>query len=292
MEEMWAVIRSYLGGIYLPELKWADVLDILIIAYILYHLFLWIKTSRAWTLLKGILVLALFMLIAEVLKMNTILWITHNLINVFLLALVILFQPELRSALDELGRKNFLSKLFKSVNPRNTDETNLSDRTIYELVKTASKLGKDKTGALIVLENETPLGEYVKTGIHIDAVVTQQLLINIFEKNTPLHDGAVIVQKNRVTAATCYLPLTSSPDVAKALGTRHRAGIGISEVTDSMTIIVSEETGGVSVAYRGSLYQDLDEDGLRKQLTKLQKESESTSTRILRRRGGLKNEQD
>ncbi len=286
MEELWAVIRSYLGGIYLPEIKWADILDILIIAYILYHLFLWIKTSRAWTLLKGIIVLALFMLIAEIFKMNTILWITHNLINVLLLALVILFQPELRGALDELGRKNFVTRIFSSMNTKNAEEKGLSDRTIYELVKTCTKLGKDKTGALIVIEQDTPLGEYVSTGIQIEAVVTQQLLINIFEKNTPLHDGAVIIQKNRVTAATCYLPLTASKDVTKDLGTRHRAGIGISEVTDSMTIIVSEETGGISVAYRGTLYQELDEDGLRRQLSKLQTSADEKSTRILKRKGG------
>lgn len=291
MEELWAIIRSYLGGIYLPEIKWTDVLDILVIAYILYHLLLWIKTSQAWTLLKGILVLALFMLIAELANLNTILWIARNLVNVFLLALVILFQPELRRALDELGRKNFVSRFLSSVNTKNMEEKSLNDRTIYELVKTAVRLGKDKTGALIVLEHDTPLGEYINTGISIDAVVSQQLLINIFEKNTPLHDGAVIVQKNRVVAATCYLPLTASKDIAKTLGTRHRAGIGISEVSDSMTIIVSEETGGISVAYRGSLYQDLDEDGLRRQLLKLQTVKEDKGTRkLVLRRGGEHNE--
>lgn len=291
MEELWAIIRSYLGGIYLPEIKWTDVLDILVIAYILYHLLLWIKTSQAWTLLKGILVLALFMLIAELANLNTILWIARNLVNVFLLALVILFQPELRRALDELGRKNFVSRFLSSVNTKNMEEKSLNDRTIYELVKTAVRLSKDKTGALIVLEHDTPLGEYINTGISIDAVVSQQLLINIFEKNTPLHDGAVIVQKNRVVAATCYLPLTASKDIAKTLGTRHRAGIGISEVSDSMTIIVSEETGGISVAYRGSLYQDLDEDGLRRQLLKLQTVKEDKGTRkLVLRRGGEHNE--
>ena len=291
MEELWAIIRSYLGGIYLPEIKWTDVLDILVIAYILYHLLLWIKTSQAWTLLKGILVLALFMLIAELANLNTILWIARNLVNVFLLALVILFQPELRRALDELGRKNFVSRFLSSVNTKNMEEKSLNDRTIYELVKTAVRLGKDKTGALIVLEHDTPLGEYINTGISIDAVVSQQLLINIIEKNTPLHDGAVIVQKNRVVAATCYLPLTASKDIAKTLGTRHRAGIGISEVSDSMTIIVSEETGGISVAYRGSLYQDLDEDGLRRQLLKLQTVKEDKGTRkLVLRRGGEHNE--
>ncbi|MEE3399153.1 MAG: diadenylate cyclase CdaA [Eubacterium sp.] len=292
MKAIWTFIQTYLEGVYFPDIKWADVLDILIIAYILYHLFLWIKTSRAMTLLRGILVVAVFLAFASIAKLNTILWIAKNLINVILLALVILFQPELRRALDELGRKNFFSKFFRSMNLKNNEEKNLSDKTIYELVKTAVQLSKDKTGALIVVEHDTPLGEYINTGISIDAVVTQQLLINIFEKNTPLHDGAVIIKDNRVVAATCYLPLTDNGSLEKNLGTRHRAGLGISEVTDSMTIIVSEETGEVSIAYRGQLYKALDEDGIRRKLSMIQRIRDDRPSRRRIKKGGLKVEQE
>ncbi|MBP3718412.1 MAG: diadenylate cyclase CdaA [Eubacterium sp.] len=288
MEAISTFIHTYLSGIYFPDLKWTDVLDIIIIAYIIYHLLLWVKTSRAWTLVKGVVVVALFLIFAAIVKLNTILWIAKNLINVFLLAIVVLFQPELRRALDELGRKNIISRFFSSFASKNNDEKALNDKTIYELVKTSVQLAKDKTGALIVIEHDTPMGEYIDTGIKLESVVSQQLLINIFEKNTPLHDGAVIIQKNRVAAATCYLPLTDNKNIAKSLGTRHRAGLGISEVSDSMTIIVSEETGSISVAYKGQLYQDLDEDGLRRQLTKLDppKEEKPAVTSILRKGGG------
>ena len=194
--------------------------------------------------------------------------------------------------MDELGRKNFFSKVFRSMNLKNNEEKNLSDKTIYELVKTAVQLSKDKTGALIVVEHDTPLGEYINTGISIDAVVTQQLLINIFEKNTPLHDGAVIIKDNRVVAATCYLPLTDNGSLEKNLGTRHRAGLGISEVTDSMTIIVSEETGEVSIAYRGQLYKALDEDGIRRKLSKIQRIRDDRPSRRRIKKGGLKVEQE
>ena len=292
MKAIWTFIQTYLEGVYFPDIKWADVLDILIIAYILYHLFLWIKTSRAMTLLRGILVVAVFLAFASIAKLNTILWIAKNLINVILLALVILFQPELRRALDELGRKNFFTRFFKSMNQKNNEDKGISDRTIYELVKTAVQLSKDKTGALIVIEHDTPLGEYINTGISIDAVVTQQLLINIFEKNTPLHDGAVIIKDNRVVSATCYLPLTDNGSLEKALGTRHRAGLGVSEVTDSMTVIVSEETGEISVAYKGELYKNLNEDGIRRQLTKLKNVKEDRPSRRIRKKGGLQVEQE
>ena len=150
-------------------------------------------------------------------------------------------------------------------------------------------LSKSKTGALIVLEHETPLGEYINTGISLDAVVTEQLLENIFEKNTPLHDGAVIIKNNRIVAATCYLPLTDRTDVNKELGTRHRAGLGISETTDSMTIIVSEETGSVSIAHAGVLYRDLDENGIRVQLEKIQDKPEDRPIKSRKlKKGGRK----
>ena len=196
---IWSSIRSYLDWFYFPKISWTDVLDIIIIAYLIYHILLWLKTSRAWTLLRGIGIIVLFLGLAALLRLNTILWISKNLINVFLLAIIILFQPELRNALDELGRKNILRNIINNTTTKDPDR-NLSDRTVFELVKTATELSKTKTGALIVLEHKTPLGEYINTGILIDAEVTEQLLVNIFEKNTPLHDGAVIVRNNRIIA--------------------------------------------------------------------------------------------
>ena len=289
MESFWVTLGSYFDEFYMPRVTWSDILEIIIIAYIIYHILLWFKSSRAWTLLKGIVILLLFIGIAALLQLNTILWIAKNTISVGIIALIVLFQPELRRALEELGRKQIFKNMF-DFDDRNAKEERTSDRTIYELVKTAFELGRAKTGALIVLEHKTPLGEYEATGIRVDAIVSMQLLINIFEKNTPLHDGAVIIRDNRVVAATCYLPLTDRTDVNKELGTRHRAGLGISELSDSMTVIVSEETGGVSLAYQGALYQELDEDGLRKYLSMLQDKPDDTKRLIKRRRGGRKGE--
>ena len=163
---------------------------------------------------------------------------------------MIIFQPELRKALENLGGKNVLGKLFDF---GKVEENKFSDHTIDELIKACYAMGKVKTGALIVIEDEILLNEYVRTGIDIDAIISSQLLINIFEKNTPLHDGAVIVRGDRVVSATCYLPLSDSMTLSKDLGTRHRAAVGISEVSDSLTIVVSEETGKVSIAMRGQI---------------------------------------
>ena len=194
-----------------------------------------------------------------------------------------MFQPELRHAFDELGRRNFISKFF-NIDSRTLLENSLTDDSITALTKTSMELSKHKTGALIVIEHVTPLGEYINTGIKIDALLSEQILGNIFEKNTPLHDGAVIIKNNRIVSATCYLPLTDSTSINKELGTRHRAALGISEVSDSMTIIVSEETGDISVAYLGKLHRHLDESGLKKLLAQLQimkKDEKKEATGVL-----------
>jgi diadenylate cyclase len=245
-----------------------------------------IKTSRAWTLLKGIIVVALFLVFAVVFRFNTILWIARNLINVFLIAIIILFQPELRRALDELGRKSFVDN-FKFFGKADTEE-GLSDKSIFELVKASLDMSRSKTGALIVIEKNTPLGEYENTGINIDASLSSQLITNIFEKNTPLHDGAVIIRDNRVVAATCYLPLTERNDLTKELGTRHRAGLGISEVSDSLTIIVSEETGSISVARNGNIFRNLSEKSLRDHLEELQVKPAKERHKKKSKKGGRK----
>ena len=244
-----------------------DVIEILIISFLVYHVLMWIKSTRAWNLFKGIMVILIFVLLAAFFQMSTILWIAENTLSVGLIALVIIFQPELRNALENIGGKNILGSILVF---NKTAEEKFSNHTIDELIKAVFAMGKVKTGALIVIEDEIVLDEYIRTGIDVDAIVSSQLLINIFEKNTPLHDGAIILRGDRVVSATCYLPLSDSLSLSKELGTRHRAAVGISEVSDSLTIVVSEETGRVSVAYRGEIFRNMDADGLRTKLQQLQ----------------------
>ena len=229
----------------------------------------WIKFTRAYTLLKGILLVLAFIFVAYLFKMNTILWIVRNLADVLIIGVIVIFQPELRKVLEQLGQQKIMSAIIPFDNGREVKER-FTDKTINELVKACFDMGEVKTGALIVIEREILLTEYERTGINIDAVLTSQLLINIFEHNTPLHDGAVIVRGNRVAAATCYLPLSDNMELSKQLGTRHRAGVGISEVSDSLTIIVSEETGKVSIAQNGKMQSGVSSAVLREALVKAQ----------------------
>ena len=261
-----------------------DIVEIVIISFLLYYILLWIKKTRAWTLLKGIFVILVFVLIAAIFQMTTIIWIAERIFSVAVIAVVVIFQPEMRKALENIGRKKILINLFNFDSSKNAN-AKFSDKTVNELVKACYEMGKVKTGALIVIEDDIVLTEYEQTGIEVDAVLTSQLLINIFEKNTPLHDGAIIVRGDRVVSATCYLPLTDSMNLSKELGTRHRAAIGISEVSDSLTIVVSEETGKVSIAAGGELYRNVDADFLRNKLIFLQKkEQEVSKIELLRRR--------
>ena len=263
-------IRDYLVKLYIPRITWTDIIEIVIIAFVIYNVMVWIKNTKAWVLLKGIIIVVIFALIAYILNLKTILWIAGKTISVGIIALVIIFQPELRRALDQLGRKKILFGLFRFNDGREKGER-FSSKTAEEIVRACFDMGAAYTGALIVIEQDMVLEEYEKTGITVDGLVTSQLLINIFEHNTPLHDGAVIIRGDRVVAATCYLPLSDNNNLNKALGTRHRAGVGISEVTDSMTIIVSEETGKVSVAVGGELIHDIDADSLRNKLEYLRR---------------------
>ena len=273
----------------MPNLRWTDIVEILILAFLVYHILLWIKNTRAWSLLKGLLVVGAFVAIAALFNMSTILWIVQHVTGLAVTAVVILLQPELRSAMEELGQTNILSSLF-NLDYTKTPEGRFSDKTITEIVRATMQMSRVRTGALIVIEQTSPLHEYARTGIDMDALVTSQLLVNIFEKNTPLHDGAVIIRKNRVVAATCYLPLSENR-MDKNLGTRHRAGVGISEVTDSLTIIISEETGEISLAYRGSLTRNVSEESLKERLVTLQNKEiqEAKYARILSRKGKEKN---
>ena len=263
-------IRDYLVKLYIPRITWTDIIEIVIIAFVIYNVMVWIKNTKAWVLLKGIIIVVIFALIAYILNLKTILWIAGKTISVGIIALVIIFQPELRRALEQLGRKKILFGLFRFNDGREKGER-FSSKTAEEIVRAYFNMGAAYTGALIVIEQDMVLEEYEKTGITVDGLVTSQLLINIFEHNTPLHDGAVIIRGDRVVAATCYLPLSDNNNLNKALGTRHRAGVGISEVTDSMTIIVSEETGKVSVAVGGELIHDIDADSLRNKLEYLRR---------------------
>lgn len=286
MENIISTFSDFFKTIYFPHVHITDIVEILVITVVVYYVMIWFKNSRAWTLFKGIFVLAIFWMIAGVFQLNTILWIFRNTISVGIIALIIIFQPELRKALEQLGQRNFITGLLDNTSGERKER--FTGKTANELVKATFEMAKYKTGALIVIEQNVPLGEYERTGIPIDAAVSSQLLVNIFEHNTPLHDGAVIVRNNRILAATCYLPLSDNMDINKELGTRHRAAIGISEVSDSMTIIVSEETGDVSVAVAGQIYRGLDQEGLRKKLSNIQNKAFDSKRFHIRK--GKKNE--
>ena len=263
---VWNYINQYVA---FNTIHWNDLLDIIILSFLLYEIMVWIKKTRAWVLLKGFAVLLVFIFVAWAFRLNTILWLGKNIFSLGITALVIVFQPELRKALEQLGRQNIISSVF-SFDSAKESEARFSDKTVNELIKAVFEMAKVKTGALIVIEKNTPLNEYERTGITLDSVITSQLLINIFEKNTPLHDGAVIIRGDRIVSATCYLPLSDNLFLSKELGTRHRAAVGISEVTDSLTIVVSEETGAVSVAMEGDIKRNLNQDDLRAQLVAAQ----------------------
>ena len=269
MEHFKELFGVYSQKIHMPAVRWTDIVEILIIAFLVYQIMKWAKTTRAWSLFKGLVVILVFILLAVVFHMNTILWIVRNVISIAAISLVVVLQPELRRALETLGQKNYLASIL-NLDLQNEEEGLFSNHTIDEIVRGCVEMGKAKTGALIVIEQNQPLTEYERTGIDVDGGVSSQLLINIFEHNTPLHDGAVIIRGNRITSATCYLPLSDNLYLSKELGTRHRAGVGISENTDSLTIIVSEETGKISVAYKGNLERSLNADRLRVRLVMLQ----------------------
>lgn len=282
-------ITTYLSRIP-KNIRWTDIVEMLIITFLIYHILVWIKNTRAWSLLKGLIVIVVFIFVAVVFEMTTILWIVENALPTAIIAVVVILQPELRKALEELGRKNIITSIIPFEAVRTTEEGLFSDRTINEIAKACVEMGRVKTGALIVVEQNQSLAEYERTGIDVDAILTSQLIINIFEHNTPLHDGAVIVRRNRITSATCYLPLSDNMALSKDLGTRHRAGVGISEATDSMTIIVSEETGKISVAYGGNLERNLDGETLKERLRTIQNKPEEESKKRIMWKGRSKGE--
>ena len=292
MQDMAVRLSGYLLKLSLPSLGVTDILEIALISFFIYQFMVWIKFTRAYTLLKGILIVLLFILFAYVLKMNTILWIIKNLSTILLTSVVVIFQPELRKMLEQLGQKKFMASIFPLDAGKEVQER-FTDKTINELVKACFDMGEARTGALIVIEQNIRLSEYERTGINVDAVLTSQLLINIFEHNTPLHDGAVLVRGNRIVAATCYLPLSDNMELSKQLGTRHRSVVGISEVSDSLTIIVSEETGQVSMAQNGQLSRGLTSAELRSALIKAQNKKVVTNSKLRHLlKGRMRHEED
>lgn len=277
METIRTFFKDYVAWLSMPSINVVDVIEMIIIAFAVYHIIIWIKDTRAWVLMKGIIVLFLVWIVAMILGMNVLLWIFQNAMVIGITAIVIIFQPEFRNALEQLGRKSF-SSISPFEDSRSKTER-YSDRSIQGIVKAVYEMAKVKTGALIVVEREIQCREFERTGIPIDAEISSQLLINIFEHNTPLHDGAVILRDNRVISATCYLPLSDNLELSKDLGTRHRASIGVSEVSDSLTIVVSEETGVVSVAAEGKLTRHVDAETMTELLKRVSRKSSDNSRR-------------
>lgn len=273
---------------FLPKITFKNFIEIAIITIVVYEMLVWIKNTRAWTLLKGILFILGFVIVAAVLELDTILWLLEKTSFVAVTAILVIFQPELRKALEQLGSRNVLTGLFSADGVKKNEDFN--EKTINELVRASFEMGKVKTGALMVIERTTPLHEIERTGIEVDGLVTSQLLLNIFEHNTPLHDGAVVIRGNRVTAATCYLPLSDDMAISKDLGTRHRAALGVSEATDSITLVVSEESGRISVASGGRLIRITDSEELRSALSIMVKQEETSTSRFRIWKGRRKNE--
>lgn len=259
-------LSEFIEKNYVTDIRVLDVLEILIIAFFLYKVMIWIQNTKAWMLLRGILVIGVFILIAILFNMQTILFIAKNSVNVLATAIIVVFQPEIRRALENLGQNNILFT-FASFDKKK-EKNRVSKNTIEAIVNACLVMSKEKTGALIVIEKNVKLTEYIATGIDMECKISSQILLNIFEHNTPLHDGAVILSGDRISAATCYLPLSENLNLDKNLGTRHRAAIGITEVSDALVIVVSEETGFISTALNGELHSELNISELRENLLK------------------------
>lgn len=287
MEAIRNLINDY--RLTIPDIIITDIIEIIILAFLIYHVVKWIKNTRAWSLVKGLVVIMLFWLVAVVFQLNVVIWIISNTIDVGIIAILIVFQPELRKALEQLGKRNIVRSIIIFDDAK---DERFSDHTLNEIIRSTFELARNKTGALIVVEEENSLNEFVSTGIYLDSILSSELLINIFERNTPLHDGAVILRGNRIIAATCYLPLSDNTQLSKELGTRHRAGIGISEISDCLTIIVSEETGKVSIAREGKLIRNVDGDYLRAKLIDAQKKAVDSKQRLKFWRGRRENERE
>lgn len=263
-----------------------DIIDMVIVAFVFYKLYMLIRETRAEQLIKGILVLLIATQVSGLLQFHVINWILRNTMTVGLIALLIVFQPELRRALEYIGRTKFLTKSIIDI-----EEEEIKN-IVKELVEAVGSLSRQKIGALIIIERETGLSEIIETGTQIGASISSELLINIFIPNTPLHDGAVVIRKGQILAAGCLLPLTDNPNISKALGTRHRAGIGITEKSDSLAIVVSEETGNISIAENGKIKRFLNTENLSQILLQSYRAEENRQWQFLRMKWRDKNEKN
>ena len=266
-------LQNIINLLNLPHIGVRDVIEIIVIAIVFYQLILWIQRTRAWRVLRGFLVLLVIYVLVNLFQLNTLTWLLNKILGWGFTALVVILQPELRRILEQLGSRGFFAGIFNLGFSHNEGEFGAS--VVNEIVQACEQMSAARTGALIVVERANSMSEIERTGIKVDAVVTSALLLNIFEHNTPLHDGAVVVRGDRVAAATCYLPLSDNTEISKNLGTRHRAGLGLSEVTDAWIVIVSEETGRISIAREGALTDRLSSAELRDELMKLVKDPET-----------------
>ena len=265
---MWENIKTIFGGFYIPQITIFDMIEIAIIVCVLYNFIKSVKNTRTMLLIKAVFILFLVYTVAELLNFNVITIIFQSLAILAVFAAIIIFQPELRKTLEKLGTTDYTSlKSFLKKRKKQTQVLRYSDNTVKEICDAAFALSETKTGALIVVQKDIPLNEYIDTGIILNADTSAALFINIFEKNTPLHDGAVIMVGDKVIAGTCYLPLSDNPNISKKLGTRHRAAIGITEAVDCYVIVVSEETGRVSYVENGKIFVCKTKDDLWRKLT-------------------------
>ncbi len=242
----------------IPNISITTIIDILAVAVLVYTVLIWIKETRAWSLLKGILVVLVVSALSLVFHLYTLSWIIGNTYSVGIIAIIVLFTPEIRKALEQIGSNNRVINFFG----KDISDAKISQNSLDQLISASFAMGRVRTGALIVVENHVAIGDIAETGIKINGDISSQLLINIFEDKTPLHDGAVIIRNNKIASACCILPLTRN-EIGKELGTRHRAAVGVSEVSDAYVIVVSEETGKISLAHSGKLYRDLTEEKIK-----------------------------
>lgn len=251
------------GLFFLRTIKITDIIDIIIVSYLIYKVIVFFRNTRAYQLIKGIALLLIFSQLSEIFRLNTISYILKNTMQVGLIAIVVLFQGEIRKALSKMGSKGF--KLF---NFEENDAEEQISHTVKQIKDASFNLSKLGYGALMVIERDIKIGDIIRTGVNLNSEITSELIVNIFVPNTPLHDGAVILGDNKIKAAACFLPLSQNETISNELGTRHRAGIGITESTDAVVVIVSEETGKISVAMDGEIYRNMSEEKLTDILTK------------------------
>ncbi|MDU1832448.1 MAG: diadenylate cyclase CdaA [Finegoldia sp.] len=250
-------------------LRFLDIIDIAIVAICIYKLYMMIKETRAEQLIKGLVIIFIFVKISDSLKLYTVNWVLENMMTALAIMIIVVFQPELRKILETIGRSNILTKSFADIRGEKVD------KCVEEIVHAVFSLSRQKIGALIIFERSTGLGDVVETGTTLNSAISSELLINIFIPNTPLHDGAVVIKNDTIKAAACFLPLSTEQSISKELGTRHRAAIGMSEKSDCLALIVSEETGGISIAEHGKINRYVDEPTLTKILTKLYNDQDS-----------------